>query len=111
MMFAVARESAAVSGKITFTNHLNKEVVTVVDSFTNITANGKAAKMFEFTGMVVADIDQVITVEFFDEAGNVVLSLTDSLDAYLGRVKPTSSMYGLAGAFGKFSTSAYAYLH
>ena len=55
--------------------------------------------------------DQVISVEFYDAEGNVVLSLTDSLDAYLGRVKSSSTMYDLATAFGKFSTSAHAYLH
>ena len=111
MLFAIARESTAVSGKITFVNHKNGTMTTFVDSYEEIIANGKAAKKFVFTGMVVADIDQVISVEFYDAEGNVVISLTDSLDAYLGRVGSTSRMKALADAFGKFSTSAYAYLH
>jgi len=111
MMFAISRDSAAVSGKITFVNHKNQKIETVATTYSDITANGKPARMFEFTGMVVADIDQVISVEFFDVSGSSLLSLTDSLDAYLGRVSTTSNMYGLANGFGKFSTSAYAYLH
>ena len=111
MLFAIARESTAVSGKITFVNHKNGTVTTFVDSYEEIIASGKAAKKFVFTGMVVADIDQVISVEFYDAEGNVVISLTDSLDAYLGRVGSTSRMKALADSFGKFSTSAYAYLH
>ena len=111
MMFAIARNSAAVSGKITFVNHNNEQVTKTVDVYENITANGKAAKKFEFAGMVVADIDQVITIEFCDADGNVVIAVKDSLDAYIGRVSTTSAMYDLATAFGKFSTSAYAYMH
>ena len=108
IQFAVLNESTAVSAQITFVNHSGDEVIKVDDSAEAATAT---AKKFVFTGLVVADIDQVVTVQFFDAEGNEVLSLTDSLDAYLGRVKETSSMYGLATAFGKFSTSAYAYLH
>jgi len=111
MMFAIDAASEAVSGKITFINHLNKQVVTTIDEYSDVKVNGKNAKMFEFTGMVVADIDQVITIEFFDENGAKVMELTDSLDAYLGRVSATSTMKALADAFAKFSTSAYTYLH
>ena len=111
MVFAISRSSDAVTGKVTFVNHKNETITVVADTYTDIIVDGKEAHMYAFAGMVVADLDQVLTIEFYDAEGNLVIALQDSLDAYLGRVSTTSTMYALADAFGKFSTSAYAYLH
>lgn len=113
MLFAVAADCAAESARITFTNHRTLPVETVAESYSVTTISAKQARVFEFTGMVVADIDQEITAEFFDADGNVVLTLTSSINAYLTSMQTqgSSAMKDLAIAFGKFSTSAYAYQH
>lgn len=109
--FAVKETSGIESGKVTFINHKGKGVTELVDSYTSITVNGTPARQFEFGGMVIADLDAIIKVELYDAQGNVVVSLIDSLDAYVGRTASTSRMYDLAQSFAKFSTAAYAYFH
>lgn len=111
MSFAVKDTSGIESGKVTFINHKGRSVTVEVDSYASIIIDGTMARQFEFGEIVVADIDALIKVELYDAQGNVMVALTDSLDAYVGRTKPTSRMYDLAQDFAKFSTSAYAYFH
>ena len=113
MVFAVYEDSQAVSAKITFVNHLGKSVENEVEEYSMATIRENKARAFEFTGMVVADIDQDVTVEFFDAEGNTVMILDSSINSYLRSMKTagSSEMKDLAIAFGKFSTSAYTFLH
>lgn len=109
MTFAVAASTGATSGTISFTNHKGVTVERTVEAVA-AGVNGQSALCFEFDGMVVADIDCDITFTAYN-GETVVVQAVDSMDAYIGRVAETSAMYELAQAFGKYSTSAYTYLH
>lgn len=112
MLFAVKADSGAVRAEITYTKH-NATETTTREAFTSWTQTIGVddAICFEFDGMVVADLNQDITIKVYDAVGTEIINVTDSMDAYIGRVAESSDMYELAQAFGKFGTSAHTYLH
>ena len=105
MEFAVEKTANAVRGEISFTDHngSSKTAEATVRDAGNAVA-------FYFSGMVVADLNQDVTLKLYDAQGNVVVEVVDSISAYLGRVQDEDAQ-DLCEAFGKFSTAAHAYFH
>ena len=105
MEFAAEKTANAVRGEFSFTDHngSSKTAAATVRDAGN-------ADAFYFSGMVVADLNQDVTLKLYDAQDNVVVEVVDSISAYLGRVQDEDAQ-DLCEAFGKFSTAAYAYFH
>ena len=110
LMVAIDGEISYTTGKITFTNHNGNEVVKTVSFANSKTTNigGKGYRYMEFTGMVIADLNSEITVTVDQK-----IVMTYNLAQYVKEAMANGSetMKDLAEAFGKVSTSAYAYKH
>ena len=110
LMVAIDSNISYTTGKITFTNHNGNEVETPVSFANSKTTNigGKGYRYMEFTGMVIADLNSDITIKVDEK-----IEMTYSLAEYVRQASENGSatMQALAEAFGKVSTSAYAYKH
>lgn len=110
LMVAIDSNISYTTGKITFTNHNGNEVVKTVSFANSKTTNigGKGYRYMEFTGMVIADLNADITVTVDQK-----IVMTYNLAQYVKEAMENGSetMQDLAEAFGKVSTSAYAYKH
>jgi hypothetical protein len=94
--------------EVSYTNHLG---TTKNITISNPTVNGSLC-VFTLEDIVVADARCPITVKFYNGAGDLVVSITDSLESYCARgLAASATTYAWLNQFMAFSDSAHAYLH
>ena len=88
----------------TWTDHTGEEH-RAEDTFKS-TSGGYAVELDE---LVVADARQIVTCTVYDQNGNVIVTVEDSIESSVARV--SNANRALYEAFMMFADSAYAYLH
>jgi len=88
----------------TFTNHKGEQMEEKVTSFATVAGY----KYASFKSLVVADCSELITVTLYDADGNVISTVTDSIEGYAARMTEVGPLYD---AIMKFADAAYQYFH
>ena len=110
-LFAFRNIDQSMKAVITYTTHKGKSVRVEIDG-SDFTANGKYW-VVELSTLAVADARQTVTCQIIDAEGNLVSTVTDSIESYVARgiETGTEDKVNLFKAFIRFSDSAYAHLH
>jgi hypothetical protein len=91
---------------VTFTNHRGTEKNVIVQS-SAFTANG-SAKVVTVENLVVADGRQSVTCKLYSADGELIGSVTDSLESYTARNNGKDILFT---RMMQYSDSAYRFFH
>ena len=83
VFYVTSQVPTATSARISFTNHRGQEKVTEIKELPTI--NNGIAIMLVVDQMVIADCEELITIELLDAEGNAVSTLVDSLGSAVAR--------------------------
>ena len=98
--------------KVSFTDHYGNEISKRIE-YENIGMNGSYYEVI-VDSLVIADINQSVTITVHNSNGTVFSKLVDSMSGYLARQMPNgedTSESGIYEAVAKFTASAYEFLH
>ena len=92
---------------VSYTDHYGtvKEYTVAGSQFVAVNYNGETCYSIAIDKLVVADAQQLVTVQVKDAEGTVVASATDSVESYIARMSSTGSLYE---TIMKFAVSAAA---
>ena len=104
VFYVTSQVPTATSARISFTNHRGQEKVTEINELPTI--NNGIAIMLVVDQMVIADCEELITIELLDAEGNAVSTLVDSLGSAVARDTTGDELFK---AIMKLSYSARVY--
>lgn len=102
-------KTTAITGgrlEVSFTDHYGQEKTATMQAEDG--ENRGDYTVFAINEIVAADNRQDITCKFYDSQGDLVVTVVDSLEAYVSRM---GQNYPWLYEIMKYSDSAYAYLH
>lgn len=106
--FATDVLESATSVKVSFTNYRNQPVEYTVTAFGEDAADNGAYKYVPVTGLVIADVDTVVTITIENAEGTITVQ--DSMASYVARAKEAGDNDPLYDAIMALGAAAKTYL-
>lgn len=106
--FATDVLEGATSVKVSFTNYRNQPAEYTVTAFGEDAADNGAYKYVPITGLVIADVDTVVTITIVNAKGTITVQ--DSMASYVARAKQAGDNDPLYDAIMALGAAAKTYL-